>query len=190
MNIVCTSRWSTLVSAFYIANYNRLLLTNNNPTFTIATKFKFSPLYGQKGIKIEREERLTAIYCHFRLCCVWVRALPQAPGRPQHSTAALKETRRCCHHGRVAHKVFTYGHSYLEWLVRRTEAGRWPCWFLGCFWKFQAVFEKKERKKEKRKKPRGWFRFGSCRDGQKHLTKIFSIRLWSGDCAQASELRC
>lgn len=74
---------------------------------------------------------LSVIYCHFRFCCVWARALPRPPGKPQHSTAALKETRRCCHHERVGSKVLTYGQSYLERLVRRTEAGRWPRWFPG-----------------------------------------------------------
>jgi len=60
---------------------------------------------------------------------VRVRALPQTPRRkPQHSTAALKETERRCHRGYLGSKVLTYG----EGCSRRTEAGRWPCQLSVC----------------------------------------------------------
>lgn len=97
----------------------------------------------RKAPLTERKEWIRVIYCHFRFCYVWVRALPQAPGKPQHSTAALKETRRCCHHGRVGSKALTSG-AIWSGPGRRTGAGRWPC-VPGCFWHCQPVFGKKKK---------------------------------------------
>lgn len=137
----------------------------------------------RKASKTEREEWITVIYCHFRFSCVWVRALPQAPGKPQHSTAALKETRPCCHHGGVGSKALTYGESYLDRLVRRTEAGRWPRWFPGCFWQREAVFGKKTTTKKTTERLVLVRQSGSsCSDGQKRSTKVFYIQSLCADC--------
>lgn len=138
----------------------------------------------RKASKTVIRPSLSVIYCHFRFCCVWARALPQPPGKPQHSTAALKETRRCCHHGRVGSKVLTYGQSYLERLVRRTEAGRWPRWFPGSL---------RHCQREERPVPL-WQSGSSCWAGQKHFlshkTQLFSIQLERRSSAQVADTRC
>lgn len=118
---------------------------NQTDPISVTAQFKEQSSFGtERHLRVKKEEWITVIYCHFRFCCVWVRALFQAPGKPQHSTAALKEKRRCCHHGRVGSKVLTYGERCLERLVGRTEAGRWPGWFPGCFWRCQAVFGRRK----------------------------------------------
>lgn len=49
-----------------------------------------------------------------------------AKGKPQHSTAGLKEAAFRCHHGYLGSKVLTYGEGYLGMLAGATGAGRWP----------------------------------------------------------------